>query len=102
MLKTVISNFNNNEVYLLIYLAIINFLSFIMFGIDKGKAKRKEWRIPESSLFGVSILGGAIGSLIGMVVFKHKLSKKPFYIGIPLIIIITKIIELIIFNYIRS
>lgn len=73
-----------------------------MFGIDKRKAKRKEWRISEATLFGVSIFGGAIGSLVGMVVFKHKLSKKPFYIGIPLIIIITKIIELIIFNYIRS
>lgn len=102
MLKTVISNFNRVEIYLLVYLAFINLLSFILFGIDKRKAKRKEWRIPESSLFGVSILGGSTGSLIGMVIFKHKLSKKPFYIGIPLIIIITKIIELIIFNYIRS
>lgn len=102
MLKTITSNFNNNEIYLLIYLIIINLLSFILFGIDKGKAKRKEWRISEASLLGISILGGAIGSLIGMVIFKHKLSKKPFYLGIPLIIVINKIVELIIFNYIRS
>lgn len=102
MLKTTVSNFNNNEIYILIYLIIINLLSFILFGIDKRKAKRKEWRIPESSLFGVSILGGSTGSLIAMVIFKHKLSKKPFYLGIPLIIVINKIIELIIFNYIRS
>jgi len=97
-----ISNYNNNEIFLLFYLMIINILSFILFGIDKGKAKRKEWRISEASLLGVSILGGAIGSLIGMVIFKHKLSKKPFYIGIPLIIVITQIIELIFFNYLRQ
>lgn len=98
----IISNFNNKEIYLLVYLIIINLFSFILFGIDKKKAERKEWRISESSLIGVSILGGSIGALIGMVIFKHKLSKKAFYIGIPLILVITRIIELIIFNYIRQ
>ncbi|MBU5313023.1 DUF1294 domain-containing protein [Tissierella carlieri] len=96
-----ISNFNNREIFLLIYLISINLISFILFGIDKNKAEKKEWRISEASLLLTSILGGSIGSLIGIVVFKHKLSKKKFYIGIPCILILNKIIELIIFNNIR-
>lgn len=98
----IISNFNNKEIYFLVYLIAINLFSFILFGIDKKKAERKEWRISEASLIGASLLGGSVGALVGMVIFKHKLSKKAFYIGIPLILVITKIIELIIFNYIRQ
>lgn len=97
----IISKLNTYEVSFLIYLTIINLLSFILFGIDKGKAKRKKWRISEMFLIGLSILGGSIGSLIGMVIFKHKLSKGLFCKGIPLIIIINMIVALIIFNYIR-
>lgn len=102
MLKTLISNFNNKEMFFLAYLICINICSFILFGIDKKKAVKSQWRISEASLLVVSILGGAIGSLIGMVIFKHKLSKKIFYIGIPLIIIVNKLIEIIIFNLIRN
>lgn len=95
------SNFNNKEIFFLVYLISINLISFILFGIDKNKAEKKEWRISEASLLGISFFGGSIGSLIGMVVFKHKLSKKKFYIGIPCFLIFNKIIELIIFNYVR-
>lgn len=95
-----ISNFNNQEIYLLSYLVVINLFSFALFGIDKKKAERKKWRISEASLLGISLLGGSTGSLIGMVIFKHKLSKKKFYIGVPCILIINKIIEICIFNYI--
>ena len=95
-----LSNFNSNEIYFLSYLVIINIFSLAIFGIDKKKAERKKWRISEAFLLGVSILGGSIGSLIGMVIFKHKLSKKKFYIGIPCILIINKIINIWIFNYI--
>ena len=102
MLKNIALNFNNKEIFFLAYLICINLFSFILFGIDKKKAVNSQWRISEASLLGVSILGGAIGSLIGMVIFKHKLSKKIFYIGIPLIIILTKIVEVIIFNFIRN
>ncbi len=89
------------ETYFITYLGAINLLSFIMFGIDKMKAEKKGWRIRESTLLMISFLGGAIGSIIGMVVFKHKLSKKEFYLGIPFLIILNKIMELVIFNYIR-
>lgn len=96
-----ISNFNNKEIFFLVYLIFINLISFILFAIDKSKAEKKEWRISEASLLGISILGGSIGALMAMVVFKHKLSKKKFYIGIPCFILLNKIIELIVFNNIR-
>ncbi|WMM25007.1 DUF1294 domain-containing protein [Tissierella sp. MB52-C2] len=96
-----ILNFNNKEIFFLGYLICINILSFIIFGIDKSKAQKKQWRIPELYLLIISFLGGSIGSLMAMVLFKHKLSKKKFYIGIPLLIIVNKIMELIIFSSIR-
>lgn len=96
-----ISNFNNKEIFFLVYLIFINIASFILFGIDKSKAEKKEWRISEASLLGISFFGGSIGALMGMVIFKHKLSKKKFYIGIPCLLILNKIVELIIFNYLR-
>ncbi|NLV88008.1 MAG: DUF1294 domain-containing protein [Tissierellia bacterium] len=82
---------------LLIYFALINIISFLLFAIDKIKAKKNQWRIPESTLILVSFLGGGTGSLIGMVVFKHKLSKKKFTLGIPLIIILNKFLEIFLF-----
>lgn len=97
----ILSSFNTQEVYFLTYLTLINLISFLVYGVDKKKAKNKEWRIPESTLILLSIIGGALGGLMAMVIFKHKLSKKIFYIGIPIIIIINKIIELAIFNYLR-
>ncbi|WP_353097793.1 DUF1294 domain-containing protein [Tissierella praeacuta] len=96
-----ISNFNNKEIFFLGLLILINLTSFILFGIDKSKAEKRKWRIPEAYLLGISFFGGSIGALIGMVIFKHKLSKKKFYIGIPCFIILNKIIELIIFNNLR-
>lgn len=96
-----LSNYNNKELFYLVFLACINVVSFILFGIDKKRAENKEWRISEGSLIGISFLGGAMGSLIGMVVFKHKLSKRKFYLGLPSILVLNKVIELIIINYIR-
>ena len=73
---------------LLKYLIIINIINFIMFGIDKAKAKKNKWRIPESTLLGLSFLGGALGALIGMRFFRHKTKKKKFTIGIPIFLFI--------------
>ena len=70
------------------YLIIINVLSFIVMGIDKHNAINNKYRVSEKSLFTLSIFGGAIGTLIAMFVFRHKIRKKAFIIGIPLIIII--------------
>ena len=75
------------ENFLFIYLILINVLGFIIFYIDKRRARNKEWRVTESFLFGVAILGGALGSTLGMKTFHHKTKKKRFTIGLPLIFI---------------
>ena len=97
----IISNFNSSELYFLIYIIVINFISFMAYGIDKSKAKNKQWRIPEFTLIFLSLIGGALGGLMAMVIYKHKLSKKSFYIGLPFIIILNKIMEIAIFNYLK-
>lgn len=83
-----IENFSQIERYFLIYIISINITAFFIYALDKFKAKKKSWRIPEIQLISIGLIGGAVGSIIGMVVFKHKLSKKRFSIGIPLIILI--------------
>lgn len=70
------------------YLLIINFIGFIIMLIDKQRAVHKEWRIPEKTLIGISILGGSIGMLIGMSVFRHKTKHKKFTIGVPFILFV--------------
>lgn len=97
-----LSDFNDYELYFLFYIVGINLLTFIVYGVDKRKAKKKKHRIPEITLIFLSLIGGGLGGLMGMVIFKHKLSKRLFYIGIPIIIILNKITELIIFNYIKQ
>lgn len=98
---SIFSSFNTKEIVFLIYLAIINIVSFAAFGIDKSKSKNDQWRIRESTLIILSLLGGASGSMIGMILFKHKTQKKKFYIGIPLIFLLNKFLEIVIVNYIR-
>lgn len=95
------SNYSNGENVILIYLLSVNIISFIMFGIDKWKAKNHKWRISENLLLIISFIGGATGALIGMVIFKHKLSKKKFYIGVPAFIVLNRIGEFLIFNYVK-
>ena len=71
---------------LLIYLLIINALGCLLMLIDKIKAKKKRWRIPEVTLFLVAAVGGSIGSLIGMYTFRHKTKHFQFVVGMPLIL----------------
>jgi uncharacterized membrane protein YsdA (DUF1294 family) len=71
----------------LIYLAVINVVTFFMYGIDKWKAKRTKWRIRETSLLGLAVLGGSIGAWLGMKVWHHKTLHKKFKYGVPLILI---------------
>lgn len=68
------------------YFASVNFVGFALMGIDKYKAKKRAFRIPESTLFIIAIIGGSIGSLIGMYTFRHKTRHHKFVIGIPLIL----------------
>ena len=71
----------------LIYLAVINVVTFFMYGIDKWKAKKSKWRIRETALFGLAVFGGSIGAWLGMKVWYHKTMHKKFRLGVPLILI---------------
>lgn len=74
--------------YIAIYLLIVNALGFLLMLMDKQKAKRNLWRIPEATLMGVAAIGGSIGSLLGMYTFRHKTKHPKFYIGIPVILVL--------------
>ena len=71
----------------LICLAVINVVTFFVYGIDKWKAKKSRWRIPEATLLMMAILGGSIGAWLGMKVWHHKTLHKKFRYGVPAIII---------------
>ncbi len=68
------------DIIILIFYLIINLLAFMLYGIDKKKAQKQVWRIPEKSLFLTAFLGGAFGALLGMQVFHHKTKKNYFWI----------------------
>ena len=71
-------------VYILI---VINVLTFVVYGIDKWKAKQGSWRISEASLLLLAVIGGSIGALLGMKVWHHKTMHKKFKYGLPLILL---------------
>ena len=73
--------------YLLIYLLIINAAAFLLMRIDKQKARKNRWRIPESTLMLSAALGGSIGALAGMYTFRHKTKHLKFTLGIPAILV---------------
>lgn len=70
---------------LLAYYILVNLIAFLFMGIDKNKAKKEAFRISEASLFATALLGGAIGSTMGMLTFHHKTNHWYFQIGMPLI-----------------
>ena len=72
--------------YIAVYLAVINLAGFISMALDKKKARRNQWRIPEAPLVLFAIFGGSLGCLWGMHVFHHKTQRPKFYIGIPVIL----------------
>ena len=70
------------------YLLAINAVAFIVYGIDKYKAKKAKWRIPEATLLLLAVLGGSVGAWMGMKVWHHKTMHKKFKYGIPAILLI--------------
>ena len=74
--------------YVLYYLAAVNLVTFLVYGIDKLRAKRGAWRISEKTLFLLPILGGSVGAIAGMKVFHHKTKHWYFKYGLPLILIL--------------
>ena len=73
--------------FLLYYLIIINIVTFLVYAIDKWKARRSKWRIPETMLLVLAVIGGSIGAWSGMKVWHHKTQHKKFRFGLPLILI---------------
>lgn len=73
---------------LLGYFIIMNLIGFALMGIDKYKAKKRSFRIPEATLFIVAIIGGSIGSIIGMYAFRHKTRHWYFVYGMPFILLV--------------
>ena len=78
--------------YVLIYALIINLVGFFSMFIDKRRAKKNQWRIPEKTLFLFAILGGSIGSNIGMRLFRHKTKHWYFVYGMPTILLLQIVI----------
>ena len=83
---------NFNEIFttqnIIIYFIVINIIGFFMMWLDKRKAIKGSWRIPEKTLFIITALGGGIGTIAGMYTFRHKTQKIQFVIGFPFITIL--------------
>ena len=82
----------------IIYLAVINILTFFMYGVDKWKAKRSKWRVSEAALIWMAVLGGSIGAWLGMKAWHHKTQHKKFQYGIPLILF-TQVVVIAVLKY---
>ena len=74
--------------YILIYLGVINLIGFFAMFLDKQKAKRGKWRIPEKTLFLLAVIGGSLGTTLGMHMFRHKTKHWYFKFGMPFILIV--------------
>lgn len=81
-----------------VYFIALNLIGFALMGIDKYKAKKRAFRIPEATLFIVAIIGGSIGSIIGMYAFRHKTRHWYFVYGMPFILVIQIILIIVLLN----
>lgn len=82
-----------------IYLLIMNLSGFVSMGLDKAKAKRGAWRVPEKTLFFIALMGGSIGSITGMYHFRHKTKHKSFVVGMPLILVLQAVLCIFLFTF---
>ena len=71
-----------------IYLAVVNVMTFFLYGIDKFKAKHSKWRVSEAALIWMAVLGGSVGAWLGMKVWHHKTQHNKFKYGIPVIMLL--------------
>lgn len=83
---------------ILIYLAAVNLVTFVMYGIDKYKAKKAKWRIPEATLLLMAAIGGSIGARVGMQVWHHKTLHKKFKYGVPVIFLLQIALTFYLYN----
>ena len=75
--------------YLIAYLIIINIIGFMMYRSDKKRSEKGRWRIKETTLLAFSLIGGGIGSMLGMNVYRHKTQKRKFQFGVPILTLIS-------------
>lgn len=80
------------------YFAAVNLLAFALMGIDKRKAVKGAFRIPEATLFIIAIIGGSIGSIAGMYTFRHKTRHFKFVYGMPAILVVQILLIILLFN----
>ena len=73
---------------LLVYLVLVNAAGLLFMFVDKQKAQRGQWRIPEATLMLTAAIGGSVGSLLGMYLFRHKTRHSKLTVGIPLILVL--------------
>jgi len=81
------------------YFLIVNLIGFAIMGIDKRKAVKGAFRIPEATLFVVALIGGSIGSILGMYTFRHKTRKWYFVYGMPAILFLQFVAAIVLFFY---
>lgn len=83
-----------------VYLIVINAFSLVLMLADKLRAKKNLWRIPEATLIGVAALGGSLGCLLGMRIFRHKTLKPKFFVGVPVILVLQIVLAICIYIWI--
>jgi len=74
-------------IVLVLYLLVINLVTYLLYGLDKWKAKKNKRRIPEKVLLSFAAVGGSVGALLGMYGFRHKTKHMKFKVGVPLILL---------------
>ena len=87
------------QIFVIGYLAIVNFIGFVIMGVDKRRAIRGAWRISEASLFFTAIIGGSLGCILGMEFFRHKTKHWYFKWGMPGILAVQILIVFFLYNY---
>ncbi len=82
------------------YFIVVTLFTFVLYGIDKYKARHQRWRISEATLLLMAAIGGSVGALLGMKVFRHKTQHLKFKIGVPLILLLQLTLALwLLFKY---
>ena len=70
------------------YLVVINFIAWVVYGLDKGRAKSGKWRISERTLLLLALIGGSLGAIAGMIMFRHKTRKPKFFVSVPVMFVV--------------
>lgn len=88
----------NVNIIMIIVLVVINLIAFILYGVDKHRAKNHQWRISEKTLIGIAVIGGSIGAILGMHIFRHKTKHWYFRYGLPAILIVQVVLVFVLYR----